>query len=111
MTLVDMEDELYGKIMLALEQSRVAKEAADKALDGVTKLEGEVRILEQRVEKYEGKVDAILGTTSEIKSLLTTNGRDTKSAKRNAKGWGFLSVFVSIAFKLAEIFCRNGIAL
>lgn len=74
-------------------------------------LEQRMNGVEQRLTAYEAKVETILDTTGQIKDLLTTNGRDTKSAKRNAKGWGFASVFVSVFFKIGEFFIRNGVAL
>lgn len=61
-----------------------------------------VATLETRVDKLDGKMDTLLDSTSQIKAMLTENGRDSKSARRNAKGWGFLSVIVTVASNVAK---------
>lgn len=55
-----------------------------------------VSALETRVDRMEGKMDTLLDSTSQIKQMLTANGKDTRSAKNNAKGWGFISVVVTV---------------
>lgn len=55
-----------------------------------------VSTLETRVDRMEGKMDTLLDSTSQIKMMLTENGKDSKSARRNAKGWGFISVLVTL---------------
>ena len=67
-------------------------------------LESRITILEKRVDALDGKMDTLLDSTSQIKMLLVDNTSVTKSAKRNAKGWGVLSVAVSFFMRLIEIF-------
>lgn len=57
------------------------------------------------------KVDTLTDAVNSLKDLLKDNTRDTKSAKRNAKGWGALGVILSIVFKICEILILDSIAL
>lgn len=59
--------------------------------------------IEYRMNKLDGKMDTLLDSTSQIKSMLNENGRDSKSASRNAKGWGVLSVIVTIITNAAKL--------
>lgn len=63
-----------------------------------------VATLENRVDKLDGKMDTLLDSTSQIKAMLTENGKDSKSARRNAKGWGFISVLVTIGTNALKLF-------
>ena len=57
------------------------------------------------------KVDTLTDAVNNLKDLLKDNTRDTKSAKRKAKGWGALGVILSIIFKVCEILILDSIAL
>ena len=57
------------------------------------------------------KVDTLAEAVNNLRDLIKDNTRDTKSAKRNAKGWGALSVILSIIFKVFEILILDSIAL
>lgn len=69
---------------------------ADETRKECRELKERVCDLESRVDRLDGKMDTLLDSTSQIKAMLTENGRDSKSARRNAKGWGFISVLVTI---------------
>ena len=62
-----------------------------------------VSTLETRVDRMEGKMDTLLDSTSQIKAMLAENGRDSKSARRNAKGWGFISVLVTLGTNFMKL--------
>ena len=57
------------------------------------------------------KVDTLAEAVNNLRDLIKDNTRDTKSAKRNANGWGALSVILSIIFKVFEILILDSIAL
>ena len=96
------------------EIKRLALDALEKAEDTMIKLKelesrednlgSRITVLEKRVDALDGKMDTLLDSTSQIKMLLVDNTSVTKSAKRNAKGWGVLSVAVSFFMRLIEIF-------
>ena len=96
------------------EIKRLAINALEKADETMAKIKGfesreyslesRITILEKRVDALDGKMDTLLDSTSQIKMLLVDNTSVTKSAKRNAKGWGVLSVAVSFFMRLIEIF-------
>lgn len=78
----------------------LAKETHDRQDNLESKVEDlteRMDTIEFRMDKLDGKMDTLLDSTSQIKSMLAVNGKDSKSASRNAKGWGFLSVIVTIA--------------
>lgn len=98
-----------------LEEIRsIAASALKKADDALAKinavesrenaLEARMDSLEKRMDILDGKMDTLLDSTSQIKMMLMDNTAVTKSAKRNAKGWGFMSVAISFFFRLVEIF-------
>lgn len=95
------------------EQIRIDRieEKADKALQEVSMLKTLVSDMDRRVIAQEKVIDKFYESTGEIKALLNGNTEETKSAKNNARGWGFLSVFVSVIFKLGEIILRSKVAL
>ena len=96
------------------EIKRLAINALEKAEETMVKIKGfesregslesRITILEKRVDALDGKMDTLLDSTSQIKMLLVDNTSVTKSAKRNAKTWGVLSVAVSFFMRLIEIF-------
>lgn len=84
----------------------LAKDASDRGKDLEDKVEdlGErMDTIERRMDKLDGKMDTLLDSTSQIKSMLAVNGKDSKSASRNAKGWGFLSVIVTIVTNAVKL--------
>lgn len=96
-----MDEDISRYINTRLDRLEARSDEMDKRVSSI----------ETRLTAYEQKMNNILDSTSQIKDLLLDNGKDTKSAKRNAKGWGFLSVFISLAVKVGEFFLRDGIAL
>lgn len=104
-TLIVMEEKTLEERLLADEAN------INRALVEVSTIKSLLSDLEKRVEAQERQNNQVLDTTKEIKDLLTGNNKDTRSAKRNAKGWGFASVFLSILFKVGEVIFRSKVAL
>lgn len=96
------------------EIKRIALNALEKAEETMSKIKGlesrednlenRMTVIEKRVDALDGKMDTLLDSTCQIKMLLVDNTSVTKSAKRNAKTWGVLSVAVSFFMRLIEIF-------
>lgn len=86
------------------EVSNESMAVADATRRECKELKEKVNELEYRVDRLDGKMDTLLDSTSQIKAMLTENGKDSKSARRNAKGWGFISVIVTIATNVAKLF-------
>lgn len=84
----------------------LAKDTRDREKELETKVEDiseRMDDIEHRMAKLDGKMDTLLDSTAQIKTMLAVNGKDTKSASRNAKGWGFLSVIVTIISNAAKL--------
>ena len=103
-TLMEEIEEIKRLALNALEKAEETM-GKIKGLESIEdNLESRITILEKRVDALDGKMDTLLDSTSQIKMLLVDNASVTKSAKRNAKGWGVLSVAVSFFMRLIEIF-------
>lgn len=72
------------------------------------KIESRVESLETRVTTLDSKMDTLLDGVSQIKSVLNDNTSVSKSARRNTRGWGFLSVLVSLLSGIARIIIFGG---
>lgn len=68
----------------------------------ITRLEARMDKVEERVDTLDSKMDTLLDSTAQIKAALTENTSVTKSARRNSRGWGFLSLLVSLLAKIGE---------
>lgn len=79
-----------------------ALEIAQNTCKREEELEEKVIKLEKRVDMLDGKMDTLLDSTSQIKMLLSENTSQTKSTKRNVKGFGFISIIISFVFRLLE---------
>lgn len=90
-------ENMEARIRRCEDVSGEAMAVADETRNQCRELKDRVCELESRVDRLDGKMDTLLDSTSQIKCMLTENGRDSKSARRNAKGWGFISVIVTIA--------------
>lgn len=107
----------FGKTLIVMEDKTLEERLQEdetnisRALMEVSTIKSLLADLEKRVDAQERQNGQVLDTTKEIKDLLTGNNKDTKSAKRNAKGWGFASVFLSVLFKVGEIVFRSKVAL
>lgn len=82
-----MEEDIEKIALEALEKANLALE--------------ETKTLKEKIANLKKTDTAIL---YEIKDMLGQNSKVTTSAKRNAKGWGVLSVILSVVGEFLRIF-------
>lgn len=72
------------------------------------KIESRVVSLESRVTTLDSKMDTLLDGVSQIKSAINDNTTVSKSARRNTRGWGFLSVLIAVISNIARLILFGG---
>lgn len=66
-------------------------------------LEERVVSLEERVTTLDSKMDTLLDGVSQIKAVLNDNTGISRSARRNTRGWGFITCLLTILSALSRI--------
>ena len=79
------------------------RESVAALSDRQSALEERVGQLETRVDTLDSKMDTLLDGVSQIKACLNDNTKTTKSARRNTRGWGFISALISVISAAARV--------
>ena len=74
----------------------------DNTESQLAEVEARLTTVEERVNTLDSKMDTLLDSTSQIKAILSENTKVTKSARRNTRGWGVISVILSLLAKVGE---------
>lgn len=87
-----------------IRQDIAALTARQEKFDGeISAVEERVTTLEARVTTLDSKMDTLLDGVSQIKAVLNDNTSISRSARRNTRGWGFISCLITIVSAISRV--------